>query len=157
MGHGREFDSDIKEPLKRGDFYWPAMPEPDAMDLKSQPYPTQEFVGDWLLRTCEIIDGYQPSLLYFDWWVQHEAFREAFCKMAAYYYNRGNEWGREVGICYKYDAMAFGCGIVEVERGGDERGCAISVADRYSDCEQLMVLYRYAGVQNKQADYLQFN
>lgn len=118
MGHGREFDSDIKEPLKRGDFYWPAMPEPDAMDLKSQPYPTQEFVGDWLLRTCEIIDEYQPSLLYFDWWVQHEAFREAFCKMAAYYYNRGNEWGREVGICYKYDAMAFGCGIVEVERGG---------------------------------------
>ncbi|HHX11453.1 MAG TPA: alpha-L-fucosidase, partial [Clostridiales bacterium] len=25
MGHGKEFDSDIKEPLKRGDFYWPAM------------------------------------------------------------------------------------------------------------------------------------
>ena len=28
MGHGKHFDSDIKEPLKRGDLYWPSMPEP---------------------------------------------------------------------------------------------------------------------------------
>ena len=118
MGHGRAFASDIKEPLEKGSFYWPAMPEPDAMDLKSLPYPTEEFVNDWLLRVCEIIDSYEPSLLYFDWWVQHEAFRMAFRKMAAYYYNRAAEWGKEAGICYKYDAMAFGCGIVEVERGG---------------------------------------
>lgn len=118
MGHGKEFDSDIKEPLKRGDFYWPAMPEPNFVELRSQPYPTEEFLNDWLLRVCEIIDNYQPSLIYFDWWVQHEAFREVFKKMAAYYYNKGLEWGKEVGICYKYDAMAFGSGIVEVERGG---------------------------------------
>ena len=118
MGHGKEFDSDVKEPLKRGDFYWPAMPEPDAVALQSQPYPTEEYVNDWLLRVCEIIDHYRPSLLYFDWWVQHEAFRKALQKVAAYYYNRACEWGKEVGICYKYDAMAFGSGIVEVERGG---------------------------------------
>ncbi len=118
VGHGKEFDSDVKEPLKRGDFYWPAMPEPDAMDLRSQPYPTKEFVNDWLLRVCEIIDNYQPSLLYFDWWVQHEAFRGALRDMAAYYYNCSREWGKETGICYKYDAMAFGSGIAETERGG---------------------------------------
>lgn len=118
LGHGREFDSDIKEPLKRGDLYWPSMPEPDAMDLQSRPYPMEEYVEDWLLRVCELIDRYQSSLLYFDWWVQHEAFHEAFRKMAAYYYSRGVEWEKEVGICYKYDAMAFGSGIVEVERRG---------------------------------------
>lgn len=118
MGHGKEFESDVKEPLKRGDFYWPAMPEPDTVELRSHPYPTEEFLNDWLLRNYEIIDQYQPSLLYFDWWVQHEAFRGALQKLAAYYYNRGLEWGKEVGICYKYDAMAFGSGIVEVERGG---------------------------------------
>ena len=28
MCHGREFDSDIHEPLHKGDLYWPAMPEP---------------------------------------------------------------------------------------------------------------------------------
>lgn len=114
MGHGREFESDVKEPLKRGDFYWPAMPEPDVVELRSKPYPTEEFLNDWLLRNCEIIDRYQPSLLYFDWWAQHEAFRGALRKLAAYYYNRGLEWGKEVGICYKY----VGSGIAQVERGG---------------------------------------
>lgn len=117
MSHGKEFDSDVKEPLRRGDFYWPAMPEPDAMELRSQPCPTEEFLNDWLLRVCEIIDNYRPLLIYFDWWVQHEAFRGVLRKIAAYYYNRGLEWGEEVGICYKYDAMMFGSGIVEVERG----------------------------------------
>lgn len=117
MGHGKEFDSDIKEPLKRGDFYWPAMPEPDAQDLQSHPYPTKEYLEDWLLRTCEIIDRYQPALLYFDWWIQHEAFKEPLKKLAAYYYNRGKEWGKEAAICYKHDAMMFGSGIIEVERG----------------------------------------
>ena len=118
MGHGKEFESDVKEPLVRGDFYWPAMQEPENQELQSEPYPTKEFLEDWLLRTCEIIDNYQPALLYFDWWIQHEAFKEVLKKVAAYYYNRGNEWGKEVAICYKHDAMAFGSGIVEVERGG---------------------------------------
>lgn len=117
MEHGREFDSDVKEPMKRGDFYWPAMPEPNHQDLQSEPYPTEEFLTDWLLRTCEIIDKYQPSLLYFDWWIQHEAFKEVLKKVTAYYYNRAASWGKQVAICYKHDAMAFGSGIVEVERG----------------------------------------
>jgi alpha-L-fucosidase len=117
MGHGKEFDSDIKEPLQRGDFYWPAMPEPDNQDLFSEPYPTKEFLDDWLIRTCEIIDRYQPALLYFDWWIQHQAFKGHLKKLLAYYYNRGESWGKPVAVCYKHDALSFGCGIVEVERG----------------------------------------
>ncbi len=118
MSHGKEFDSDVKEPLKRGDFYWPAMPEAMLHDLQSNPYPTKEYLEDWLVRTCEIIDSYQPRILYFDWWIQHEAFKPYLLKVAAYYYNRGVEWGMPVAICYKHDAMMFGSGIVEVERGG---------------------------------------
>lgn len=117
MSHGKEFDSDIKDPLKRGDFYWPARPEPHEADLQSRPYPDEEFLNDWLLRTCEIVDRYRPSLLYFDWWIQHEAFRGVLKTFAAYYYNRGKQWGKDVAICYKHDAMMFGSGIVEVERG----------------------------------------
>ena len=118
MGHGKEFDSDVREPMQRGDFYWPAMPEPDNQDLYSEPYPSEEFLWDWLARTCEIIDRYQPALLYFDWWIQHEAFKPYLRKLLAYYYNRGAEWKKEVAVCYKHDALPFGLGIVEVERGG---------------------------------------
>jgi alpha-L-fucosidase len=118
MGHGKEFDSDVKDPMEKGDFYWPAMPEPDPEDLFSKPYPTTEYMDDWLARTAEIIIKYQPKLLYFDWWIQHEAFKPYLKKLAAFYYNCGIKWGTDVKICYKHDAMMFGSGIVEVERGG---------------------------------------
>lgn len=117
MGGGKNFDSDIREPLCRGDFYWPAMPEPSHNDLCGSPYPTQEYLQDWLARTCELIDRYCPGLLYFDWWIQHEAFKPYIRKLAAYYYNRGVQWNRSVAITYKHDAMMFGSAIVNIERG----------------------------------------
>lgn len=117
MSHGKMFESDIKEPLKRGDFYWPSVKEPNHQELQSQPYPSQEYLEDWLLRTCEIIDQYEPSMLYFDWWIQHEAFKPYLKQLAAYYYNKGHKWDKEVAISYKHDAFMFGTSIVDVERG----------------------------------------
>lgn len=117
MGHGKDFDSDIKDPLQRGDFYWPAMTEPDHQDLFSQPAPSEEFLQDWLVRTCEIIDCYHPEVLYFDWWIQHSAAKPYLKKVAAYYYNRAVERGQEVVINYKHDAYMFGCAVPDVERG----------------------------------------
>ena len=115
------------------------MPEADPEDLYSRPYPTEEFLDDWLARTAELILNYRPRLLYFDWWVQHEAFKPYLKKLAAFYYNCGAEWGTNVAICYKHDAMAFGSGIVEMERGGK----TVSVADRYRNCKKFLVLYGY--------------
>lgn len=58
LGHGREFDSDLKEqdekqPLHRGDLYWPSVDLPDAQiaSLRSEPRITDEFMEDWLLRS----------------------------------------------------------------------------------------------------------
>ena len=93
------------------------MPEGEFTDMRSEPYPSAEFLEDWLVRTCEIIDRYQPSLLYFDWWIQHEAFRPYLLKMAAYYYSSAEARGQRVAISYKHDAMMFGTGIVDMERG----------------------------------------
>lgn len=117
MGHGKDFDSDIKEPLKRGDFYWPAMPEADHHDLFSKPAPSDEYLEDWLCRCCEIVDKYRPKIIYFDWWIQHSAVKPYLKKFAAYYYNRAEEWGEEVVINYKHDAFAFGTAVVDIERG----------------------------------------
>lgn len=117
MGHGKEFDSDVKEPMKRGDFYWPAMKEADHQDLFSKPEPTEEYLQDWLVRTCEIIDRYRPGILYFDWWIQHSACKPYLKKLAAYYYNRAAQWGREAVINYKHDAFQFGTAVPDVERG----------------------------------------
>lgn len=116
MGHGKKFDSDIKDPLIRGDFYWPAMPEPDHHDLFS-PSPSQEFLEDWLVRTCEIVDRYRPKIVYFDWWIQHSAVKPYLKKFAAYYYNRAIEWNLDVAINYKHDAFMFGTAVIDIERG----------------------------------------
>ena len=117
MGHGKEFESDIKEPLKRGDFYWPAMPERDHFDSYSEPAPSEEYLEDWLCRCCEIVDKYRPKIMYFDWWIHHNRVKLYLRKFAAYYYNRAEEWGEGVVINYKHDALAFGTGVVDVERG----------------------------------------
>ena len=117
MGHGKEFDSDIHEPLQRGDFYWPAMPEPNLQDLFSEPVPSQEFMEDWLIRCCELVDRYHPSIVYFDWWIQHSAVKSWLKKFAAYYYNRAAKWGTKAVINYKHDAFLFGCAVPDVERG----------------------------------------
>ncbi|MCL2092830.1 MAG: alpha-L-fucosidase [Treponema sp.] len=117
MGHGKNFESDVKEPLQRGDFYWPAMKEPPLHDLFGEPAPSEEFLEDWFLRCCELVDSYKPRVIYFDWWIQHEAAKKRLKQFAAYYYNRAAQWGEEVTICYKHDAFPFGCATVDIERG----------------------------------------
>lgn len=117
MGHGRQFDSDITDKEKYGDFYWPAMPEGNHHDIFSEPVPTKEFLDDWMIRTLELVDKYHLKQLYFDWWIQHSSAKPYLKKIAAYYYNRAVEWGEEVMIVYKHDAYMFGTANVDIERG----------------------------------------
>ena len=117
MGHGKEFDSDITDKEQEGDFYWPAMPERDHYDMFSEPTPTKEFLDDWMIRTCELIDKYHIKVLYFDWWILHQSAKPYLQKIAAYYYNRAAQWGEEVVIAYKHDAFMFGTALVDIERG----------------------------------------
>lgn len=79
--------------------------------------PTEEWLKDWLVSSCELIDRYQPASLFFDWWVSHKAFRPYMKKFLAYYYNRSLEWGREVCVYYKSDAVMYNCAIFDRERG----------------------------------------
>ncbi|MGO4543457.1 alpha-L-fucosidase [Paenibacillus sp. 2TAB23] len=116
LSHGKAFESDVKEPLECGDFYWPSMPEPDHQDLYGSP-PTREYLEDWLIRCCELVDAYKPSVFYFDWWIHTAAFKPYLKKFAAYYYNKAMEWGMEVAINYKHEAFHFGTAVPDVERG----------------------------------------
>jgi len=75
------------------------------------------FMEDWLARTCEIVDKYQPKIMYFDWWIQVESMKPYLKKFAAYYYNRAYEWGKEVTINFKNDAFMFETGVRDIERG----------------------------------------
>ena len=105
---GIQFDSDVKDPRYAG-LYGPAEPE------KSQP--SQAYLDDWLARTSEIVDKYQPELVWFDWWIEQPAFEAAKQKFAAFYYNRGAEWKRGVAINYKKEAFPERAAVLDIERG----------------------------------------
>lgn len=108
MNGGTTFDSDVLEPAYE-DFYGPA--------LRKEMNPTERFLEDWLLRTVEIIDRYRPQILYFDTGIEEPSFEPYLRRLAAYYYNRAEEWGREVVINYKWNSMAEGSAVLDVERG----------------------------------------
>ena len=124
MNGGRKFDSDIKN-LKQGDLYWPSMEESEDFDTKnpakfmSREYMdiSKKFAEDWLIRCCEIVDNYKPATFFFDWWIQVEPLKPYLKKFAAYYYNKMEEWGKIGIINYKFDAMAFGTALLDIERG----------------------------------------
>ncbi|MFS0731421.1 alpha-L-fucosidase [Curtobacterium sp. 1P10AnD] len=108
MNGGTRFDSDVLDP-RFIDFYGPAQREETA--------PNERHLEDWLLRTVEVIDRYRPQVLWFDWWIEQPAFEPWLRTLAAYYYNRAAEWGREVVINYKWNAFAEGSAVYDIERG----------------------------------------
>jgi len=108
MNGGTRFPSDVLNP-DSADLYGPAQSE--TMQ------PNDGFLIDWFLRTIEIIDKYEPQVLWFDWWIEQPAFEPWLRKLAAYYYNRGHSWGRGVVLQYKYDAFKPGTAIFDIERG----------------------------------------
>ncbi len=119
LGNGRAFDSDIKGEFKRGDLYWPSQPEPkDIQDFDVKPAPSEEFMQDWLARTCEIVDLFNPEVLYFDWWIAQKVLKPYLKKAAAYYYNVMASKGLEGVIVSKVDAFAPGASVRDIERGG---------------------------------------
>ncbi len=105
---GMSFNSDVKDP-RYAAFYGPAKPD------KTQP--DEAYLNDWLARTTEIVDKYQPELIWFDWWIEQPVFQPYLQKFAAFYYNRGAEWKRGVAINYKHKSFPERAAVLDIERG----------------------------------------
>lgn len=75
----------------------------------------------WWNRTKDIIDNYQPDLLWFDFYLDKEAFRPNHPELAAYYYNKGLEWNKEVVLQNKnfggFESYPPGTNVLDLERG----------------------------------------
>ena len=85
-----------------------------------------EFMAHWYARTKELIDKYQPDLLWFDFGFCYPEFEVSRREIAAYYYNKGIEWNKGVVLNYKrwtkpaegVTQVAFpdGAGTLDLER-----------------------------------------
>ncbi len=117
----RDFDSGLQDGGFREPYGWrhPDFSKQDSVnthDIYSTPA-SREHLENWLARTCEIVDKYQPKIIWFDWWIHNVSFKPYLKKFAAYYYNRSLEWGFPVAINYKYEAYAYNTAVFDVERG----------------------------------------
>ena len=113
---GLKVDSDVTDP-RWADFYGPPHPAPrELSDLENAP-PRKEHLDDWLARNCELVEKYQPQLVWFDWWIQNLAFKPYLKKFAAYYYNQAAAWNKPVAINYKFQAFPDGTAVYDIERG----------------------------------------
>jgi alpha-L-fucosidase len=79
--------------------------------------PDEAFLEDWYARTKEIVDKYQPDLMWFDFGISRPVFEPYRRRFAAYYYQKASDWGRPVVLNYKGDAFAESAAVLDIERG----------------------------------------
>lgn len=100
--------------------------DPEYQDLYGRPHEPytpadSEFQELWWSRTKDIIDNYQPDVLWFDFVLDRDEYRPYHPKLAAYYYNKGIEWGKEVVLQNKnfdnFESFPPGTNVLDLERG----------------------------------------
>lgn len=74
------------------------------------------WIEDWFNRTKEMIDRFEPDVLWFDFGWHYDEFEPWRPEVCAYYYNQALSWGREVVLQYK-DKIPDGVAVYDIERG----------------------------------------
>ena len=75
-----------------------------------------KFMHDWVAKRFETIEKFRPDMLWFDMNTDH-SWDPLKIRVAAYYYNRAREWGKEVAISAKRAAWVTGQ-VMDYEREG---------------------------------------
>jgi alpha-L-fucosidase len=74
----------------------------------------------WLGKLKEVIDNYQPDIIWFDSWLDQipDAYRQRF---AAYYLNAADQWGKEVVIIRKQEDLPLEFSINDHEKSREPK------------------------------------
>lgn len=82
----------------------------------NQDRPSKAFLDCWHAKMIEVLDRYQPDLVWFDFGLGGvpDQYKLQFL---ADYYNREAPWGKEVVVTYKHHDLAPGAGVVDLELG----------------------------------------
>ncbi|HEY6539941.1 MAG TPA: alpha-L-fucosidase, partial [Ktedonobacteraceae bacterium] len=116
LNGGKDIPSDVQDP-RYADFYGPAQTDPEKNPLSTA------YLDNWMARLGELVERYQPQLVYFDWWIEQPAFQPYLSRFAAYYYNRAAQWNQGVVINHKQGdfkdrhAFAEDSAVYDIERG----------------------------------------
>jgi alpha-L-fucosidase len=76
-----------------------------------------KFFETWTTKNMELIDKYQPDMLWFDMNGGDRSWDPLKVRLAAYYYNRAAAWGKQVAISAKGESFLAGM-VMDYERQG---------------------------------------
>jgi alpha-L-fucosidase len=91
--------------------------EPDPSHLERWLPPDQGWLDNWLARSTELVDKYQPDFFYFDWWIGQPAYKPALREFAAYYYDSSAKRNQQPVLTYKQESMPANTATLDIERG----------------------------------------
>ncbi len=83
--------------------------------------PTKKYMDKWLGMVNEVVEKYQPDLTWFDFGLSSVITPEYQMRMFADYYNWAQKNGREVGVAHKHRSIHEHTGILDFERGREDR------------------------------------
>ena len=87
--------------------------------------PTPEFLEQWLGKVNEVVNKYEPDLTWFDFGLGSEKHKcitpEYRLRMFADYYNWAVRNNRQVGVAHKHRDIHEQTGILDFERGREDR------------------------------------
>ncbi|MEM6776376.1 MAG: alpha-L-fucosidase [Planctomycetota bacterium] len=128
MFYVRDESFDNADP-QYADLYGRPMPflfRDDAADYQNHfPPQDEQFRDDWLARSCELIDKYQPDLFWFDFGItpglressyEDNPFSGHLQRFAAYYYNKTADNDSIGVINYKWQAFPESAAVLDKER-----------------------------------------
>lgn len=89
---------------------------PEDNDWNFQEKPSKEFLDMWLGKGKEVLDKCRPDMVWFDFGLKYiqDRYKREFL---AYYYNKAQDWGRDVVVTYKYFDIPPCTGVVDIELG----------------------------------------
>jgi len=78
--------------------------------------PTKEFLDRWHGKIIEVIDNYDPDLIWFDFGLEliHESYKN---DVLAYFYNKALQRNKEVVVTYKKHNLVPMVGVFDLELG----------------------------------------
>ena len=99
---------------------WPTASEDPKLRLLYGNIPRKQFLELWKGKLLEVIDNYQPDILWFDSKL-NQIPEKYVTEFLAYYFNKAYENGKEVVVTYKERGLPAEIGVEDFERGRENR------------------------------------
>ena len=99
---------------------WPTTSEDPKLQMLYGNMPEEQFNKMWLTKLKEVVDKYRPDLIWFDSNMNliPDKYRTEFL---AHYFNRADQWRKQVVVTYKEQCLDHEIGVEDFERGRENR------------------------------------